>query len=334
MSRPLAFFLCGVLGLLALPLGADVLVFTNGDRLTGTIVKIDLKDIYFHNNTLGNLTVPIAQAHVVLAPALASNSTGNSTAGVSGNVVTDKIAADKVTADKTPVHGKSPMAWILPKDWAASIEFGYNRTRATTVNSQVNLVGELGYKHGDNSYNTKLYYYFDATNNTNGTTTRATDKYGMNLTYRHDFSPRWFFSNEATAERDFVANIRLLAQDAPGLGYYAIKNPKTQLSFIFGPTGRYTDAPGQSDKWLVLLTPREDLKWQLLDNLRLEQDAVYYQDPTDGSNSAWKVDLALIQNLNSWLDVALRFRHSYNPIVGFGGEKTEQYISVTMGIVF
>jgi hypothetical protein len=223
---------------------------------------------------------------------------------------------------------------IVPGELSGRLDAGINNTRASSSTTQIMSVGNLTLKNGANTYDAKAFYFYTATSDVNGVSSRSADRYGSDLTYNRDLSDRLFINNEAGYLRDFQANINHQGRDVLSIGYTVLKIDKVRLSFQAGPTEQYTDAEGVAHKWFTLGTGKQTLTWKITDSLRLEQEAMAAAEPTDLNGYTWKVGTALINRLDKNLELSLRFSQSYNTLVGVKGSRSEQMLALALGMAF
>jgi len=318
-------------GAAALCARADVLVFDNGDKLTGTVVSQDVNSIHFNNATLGVIVVPKAHAHLqaVVASGTPANPGANTTAAAN--------TESKAPTPVAPTLGdrfKMAVNTVVQGQVSGRLDAGMNTTRASSSTTQIMAVGNLTLKNGPSSYDLKGFYYYTATRDDNGVDSRSADRYGSNFNYNRDLSQRVFVNNESDYLRDFQANINHQGRDILSAGYTMWKSGAVNLTVQAGPTEQYTDADGIADKWFTLGTGKQTLTWNITDMLRLEQEATAAAQPDDLDSHTWKISTALINKLDKNLELSLRFSQSYNTLVGVKGARSEQLLALALGMSF
>jgi len=310
---------------------ADVLVFDNGDKLTGKLVSQDTDNIHFSNPTLGVIVVPTAQAHVETAKTqVAASGAPSAVTGHPTNSKTPAPAAPLTYGDRFKLLVND----VVPGQVSGRLDAGVNDSRTSSVTTQIMSVGNLTLKNGPDTYDLKGFYYYTATTDMNGVVNRSADRYGSDMTYNRDLSARLFVNNQTGYLRDFQANINEQARDILGLGYTVWKSGNVNLAFQAGPTEQYTDADGVADKWFTLGTGKQTLTWNISDTLRLEQEASAAAEPNDFNSYNWKLSTALINKLDRNLELSLRFSQSYNTLVGTNGTRSEQLLALALGMTF
>lgn len=306
---------------------ADILVFANGDKLSGTVVENTAQHIRFNSASLGEITVPAANAHVESV----STATATET-----SATTKKTAADekKQNSPSLTDRFKQAVTSVIPGEVTGRLDAGITNTRSNVATSQIISAGNLTVKNAPDTYDLKAFYYYTSTRASDGTISRSADRYGTNAGYRHDLSERIFVTDDAGYLRDFKANINHQAQDTVNGGYVLWKGGRGNLSLQAGPTQRYQDADGVSTKWRTLGSGKQVLKWRFSDTLRLEQDSSAQSQLDAFDNHSWGVSAALINNLDRNLELALRFSQTYNTLVGLNGARSEQVLALTLGVTF
>jgi putative salt-induced outer membrane protein YdiY len=309
---------------------ADMLVFDNGDKLSGTVVSQDSDNIRFNNPTLGVIVVPAAHAHIETAT---KEVAANSSEGVASNKQPESNAPVPL-APTLGDHIRQYVNDVVPGYVSGRLDAGVTNTRASSVTTQILSVGNITVKNGPNSYDLKGFYYYTATTDMNGVVNRSADRYGSDFTYNRDLSDRLFVNNQTGYLRDFQAGINQQARDILGAGYTVWKGRDVNLAFQAGPTEQYTDADGIADKWFTLGTGKQTLTWNITDLLRLEQEASAGAEPTNLNGYTWKVSAALINKIDRNLELSLRYSQSYNTLVGTNGTRSEQLLALALGLTF
>jgi putative salt-induced outer membrane protein YdiY len=306
---------------------ADVLIFDNGDKLTGKVVSQDADNIRFDNPTLGIIVVPKAQGHVQTAAEAAANAPKDTANNAKGKSPTPPALT---LGDRF----KMAVNTVVPGQVSGRLDAGVNTTRASSSTTEIMSVGNLTLKNGVNTYDLKGFYFYTATKDDNGVSSRSADRYGSNFNYRRDLDERLFVNDEADYLRDFQANINQQGRDSLSVGYTVWKSGRINLAVQAGPTEQYTDADGVEAKWFTLGTGKQTLTWNITDALRLEQEATAAAQPNDLNSHTWKVSTALINKLDRNLELSLRFSQSYNTLVGTNGVRSEQLLALALGMSF
>ncbi|HVU39066.1 MAG TPA: DUF481 domain-containing protein [Opitutales bacterium] len=306
------------------PARAEVLVFDNGDKLTGTVLAQNSQTIRFQSATLGVINVPAGRAHVEAPPA------------------TPAAAAPVHTQEKPPPAPeptlvdrlKDTLGYVLPGEISGHLDAGLTNTRTNAATTQIIAVGNITALKAPNTYDFKAFYYYTASRAADGSVSRSADRYGANASYQHDLTERLFLSNEGSYLRDFNANIDHQAQDSQNVGYDLWKSKRADLAVQAGPTQRYVEAVSIPVKWRTLGGGKQTFRWRFTDSLRLEEDVHALVQLDEFENQAWALNAALINKLTRGLELSLRFSQSYNTIVGLNGARSEQILALTLGMTF
>lgn len=244
----------------------DVVVFTNGDQLTGTVERGAGDSVVFKSDMAGEITVPYAKIKELRAHgafALLRKDTKTLTTNVlEGNVA---YSGDKVTLtvptggsetvdpgnvgyliDKT-TYDKQVLAHpSLLSGWKGGISGGATFVRSTQNGSTFNvsttlvraipLVAYLPPKSRSTFILSETYGklsqpVYPATAPPTPDTVVKTDIFHTGFEQDRYFSPRFYVLGEATFDHDFSQSLRLQQVYGGGLGITVIQKPKQQLDF-------------------------------------------------------------------------------------------------------
>lgn len=241
------------LAIAALPAAADVLVMKNGDRFTGSVEKLDGKDLVFKSDYAGSIKVPW-DAVTSISSAAPVNVGLKDGQMIVGKVATENSKFEIDTKDAGKVEApRDAVAVIRSHDeqlayekaidrlrnpaltdlWAGFVDLGFSTARGNA--STTNLAASA--QAARTTSRDKISVYFTslyATNNTTGDSLETANAMRGGITYNLDLTPRWFMYASADLEHDVFANLDLRFVPAGGLGYHLIKNDRTTLDILGG----------------------------------------------------------------------------------------------------
>ena len=240
----LLFVLC------AIPALADQVTLKNGDRLTGTIIKSDGKDLVLKTDFAGDVTVKFdaiqgitstGDLHVVMS----DGKTAVGPVSTNGdNVVVATRAAGPVETPKTSIttlRSTSEQAAYekslhpgLAEGWDGGLKLGFALTRGNSATKNLNiafLAVRKGFKDKLSLYSNSIY----ATNDVSGASPSTTaNAIGGGARYDHDLSPRIFAFVNGDFDHDELQSLDLRSIFGGGLGWHAIKSDSTTLDLLAG----------------------------------------------------------------------------------------------------
>ncbi len=245
-------FVVGLLLLLAIPALADQVVLKNGDRLSGTIVKSDGKELVIKTEFEGDVTVKFDAIQTITSAGDLNVTLGGKTVvgpvTTSGDnvVVTTKTAGPveapkaSVTLVRSPAEQAAYEKSLHPgfaEGWAGGATVGFALTAGNSETKNLNI-GFNGVRTG---FHDKLILYETSIYSTTSKialqpipaqTTANSNSGGVR--YDHDFTPRVFGFGSADFFNNSLQNLDLRYILGGGIGYHAIKTPKTTLDLLAG----------------------------------------------------------------------------------------------------
>jgi hypothetical protein len=245
-------FVAGLILLLTISAFADQVVLKNGDRLSGTIVKSDGKELIIKTEFEGDVTVKFdAIQSITSAGDLNVTLGGKTVVGpVTTNgdnvVVTTKTAGPveapkaSVTLVRSPAEQAAYEKSLHPgfaEGWAGGANVGFALTAGNSETKNLNI----GFNGTRTGFHDKLILYETSIYSTTSkialqpipAQTTANSNSG-GLRYDHDFVGRVFGFGSADFFNNSLQNLDLRYILGGGIGYHAIKTPKTTLDLLAG----------------------------------------------------------------------------------------------------
>ena len=229
---------------------ADQVILANGDRLTGTIVKLDDKELTFKTDYAGELKIQWSavqgltssdQLHVhtksgqtLVGPVTSSDGKILVATPNAGTVAEakDEITGLRNTGEEA-AYEKSLHPGLL-EGWAGGTTVGFNLTRGNSQTKNLALAftatrATLRDKLG--MYANSVYAANDAPGAIPATTANAVQS---GIRYDHDLTARLFGFVTADFQTDALQGLNLRSVPGAGLGWHAIKNENTTLDLLAG----------------------------------------------------------------------------------------------------
>ena len=261
-----------VLALIALlglstTLFADQVTLKNGDRLTGTVVKSDGKDLVLHTDAAGDVTLKFdaiqeiktdADLHVTLKDGKTAVGTVTTTDGkleivtkTSGTVEAPKEDVTLIRNDAEQQAYDKSLHPGLMHGWNGGVDIGFSVARGNSETENL----ALAFNAVHPTLHDKITLYASSINTTNNLATPSTvaSLVQGGFRYDHDLNPRLFVFGAA----DFMANalqfLDLRQVYSGGFGFHAIKSDSTILDFLGGVN--YTHETYSNGTLLIPATP-------------------------------------------------------------------------------
>jgi putative salt-induced outer membrane protein YdiY len=213
---------------------ADVLVLTNGDRITGDVKHIWDDEVTIEPEYADAFNVDLAAIdHIESERELDIKLTdgyeaSGILAGTSGAgrqlLVTPEGRREIALADLLEVE--EPEDYY---DWGSHVDFSSSLNRGNTDSANTKLRADGMYKHGDHRHRGELTFYREELD---GVSTQENDLYLYD--YNWLFNDPWFFSSELSYESDPIIDLDHRITLSAGIGYDIWRTPRKELSVRLG----------------------------------------------------------------------------------------------------
>ena len=258
-------FVVGLFLLLTIPAFADQIILKNGDRLTGSIVKSDGKELVIKTDLAGAVTVKFDAIQSL-------TSTGDFNVTMGGKTAVGQVTTsgdNVVVATKTagPVEGpkasislvRSPAEQAayekslrpgLMEGWAGGVNLGFAVTRGNSETKNLNIAfnaARKGFRDKLTLYENSIYAINDGTSPSQTTANSS----GGGARYDHDFYPQIFGFVSGDFFSNSLQDLELRAILGGGVGMHATKSAATTLDLLVG--ANYTH-----ESYSVAINPAPD----------------------------------------------------------------------------
>jgi putative salt-induced outer membrane protein len=295
---------------------ADQIVLNNGDRLTGTIVKSDGKELVIKTDYAGEVTVQWSAIKDVdsAAPLHVESKEGQTAVGV---VKTEDGKLDVQTVDKGEVavakdsvslmRSQSEQAayeQTLHPDWlhgwtgGTNVSFALTRGNSETKNLALAFTADRKTLHDHlGLYANSVYATNDAPTATPSTTANAVEG---GARYDHNLNPRLFAFVAGDFQSDGLQQLDLRSVFSGGLGFHMIKSERTTLDLLGG--GNYTREKYDTfSRNVGGLTLGEELATKLGASTELTQKLYFYPDLTETGEYRATFNFGTVTKISKWL---------------------------------
>jgi putative salt-induced outer membrane protein YdiY len=292
MVRPIFALLLSLF--LSATLGADVLVLSNNDRISGTLVRQEYGMIVFRSNLLGELVVPAEIARVEVAR------TGQRKKP-DANYKFKPL--DLRTATKDPKQAERAER----TEWVRRVEFGFTSQSGRADKSDLALNFEAG-RRGKRSEARFLARYLWGENSDEATN----DLIESSLRLRRNLSTNTFAQSSTRISRDAIKEIDLDGEQGLGLGRNFINTKSVVLAFGAGAAARYRDETTTPGEWDYLVDCFQDLRWEFNPRLSLVQDASMVVAPANRDDYKFRINTALTGKVTDAFNMTMRYEYEYD----------------------
>ena len=323
---------------------ADTITLDNGDRLTGTIVKSDGKELVLMADKAGSvadktgsITVPWSAVRQITstAPLFVVTSQGTTVRGAvttegSDVVVTpssgppQRIPLANVTAlrsqSEETAYERSLHPGVL-ESWQidSSLGFALARGNSKTTNLAVGFNAVRATMHD------KLTAYMDSIYASSGLVVAPGVTAGVTANdirggamYQHDVSARAFVYGSGDFEYNELQFLDLRSIWGAGAGYHVIKRMDTTLDLFAGANYTKESYSTGIRRNLAALTIGDLFRHQIGKNTSINETLVVYPELSHLGEYRLALDISLATKINTWLgwQSTLSDRYISDPIPG------------------
>lgn len=333
MSMSRGALLCVLLCSLAVWVRADQVTLTNGDHLTGEIVRADNTTLTVKADLVGTVEIRLSDIKALSSdkPVYVQTTSTNKTytgtiASQDDSLVVTSSASEQLTVPKSDVAAvRSPAEQQayekaqhpgLLEGWTVGANIGFGLTAGNSQTENLGLAfnaARKGLWDKLSLYTTSVY----STDNAPGaspSTTANTIQGGIR--YDHDLTKRVFGFASADFMADELQGLNLRSVFTGGLGYHLIKTDNTTLDLLAGPN--YTRENYTSlTRNFASLTLGEEFTHKFGRTV-LSQKAYFYPDLSDTGEYRTEFDFGTVTKINKWLGWQNTFSDIYvtNPPAG------------------
>ena len=310
--------------LLTIPAMADQVVLKNGDRLTGSIIKADGKELVIKTDYAGDVTVKFDAIQGItsagdLHVALSDGKTVVGPVSTSGeNVVVATRTAGTVEAPKSSIktlrspseeaaHEKS-LHPGLAEGWNGGLNLGFALTRGNSASKNLNIAftaTRKGFKDKLILYTNTIY----ATNDQKGADPSTTaNTIGGGARYDRDFAPRVFAFVNGDFYHDELQSLDLRSIFGGGIGFHVVKSDATTFDLLAGVNYTHESysvpfkppSPDES-RSLAALTLGDEFTHKIGKSTVITQNLYFYPDLTNTGEYRGTFSFGTVTKLNKWL---------------------------------
>ena len=294
---------------------ADQIVMKNGDRLTGTIIKSDGKELVIKTEFAGEVTVQWSAIQEMDAaePLHVESKEGT----VHGTVKSEDGKLDVQTTDKGQVSVAKDSVLLIRNQseqaayeqtlhpnffhaWTggANVAFALTRGNSETKNLALAFTADRKTLHDHlGLYENSVY----ATNDDPAASPHVTANSAQGgARYDHNLSSRIFGFAAADFQTDALQLLDLRSVFSGGLGFHAIKHEHTTLDLLAG--GNYTREKYDTfSRNVAALTIGEELDTKLGAATELTQKLYFYPDLNETGEYRATFNFGTVTKISKWL---------------------------------
>lgn len=344
---PAALCLC-LAGSFSTPVWADQIVLKNGDRVSGTIVKKDGKEITIKAANFGLITTAWDQVESITADqpvtvvlqggntvrgtlATADGKVGVTTERTRVSVTPAEILTLRNAEEQQAYERKLRPGWR--QLWAGTATLGLAGTsgnaKTLTFTTGVNAARVT------NTDRTSIYFnVIRASALVNGKTADTAEAVRGGIGYDHNLSKRLFLNAFNDYEYDRFQNLDLRFVLGGGLGFHALKTERSGLDLLAGVDYNHSTFSTPLTRNSAEVYWGDDYSLKLTSATSLVQSFRMFNDLTNTGTYRMNFDVGASTKIAKWLswNLALSDRYLNHPAPG---RKSNDFLYTTgVGVTF
>ena len=306
MSRKGLFLLTWSLALAILlvstgQLLADEILLENGDRLTGTVVKVEGGKLTLKTEYAGEIQIPVEKIKKLVTenPAEVHLSSGEVIKGKLKTVEEGTLAVETSPDRETTTINWKKVAAInpppkIPPQWKGNVNIGASSQTGNTDRKSASVGAEAARKTDDDRFSLRfLYNYAEDKGDLS-----ARNTYGA-LKYDYFFTQKFYGYLGVELLNDKFQDLNLRATAGPGVGYQVWDDSVKSLQFEAGVSYVWEDHIDTKDKNWAAARLGADFRYQIFKFLSFTDRLLVYPNLEHGGEYTLRNEAALISPLGS-----------------------------------
>ncbi len=316
---------------------ADQVTMKNGDRLSGTIVRFDGKNLVFKSEFAGEVTIPwdaVAglESKEPLHVGLKDQQTVVGAISASGTDFQVKTAETGPVSAKreavTSIRNKAEQeAYDLQIErlrnprlvdlWVGMVDLGFSQTRGNAKTSNVTVSAEANRVTSRDKI-TVRFTSVNASNSTTGTSITTANAIRGGVSYGLNLTPKLYTFGQVDLEYDEFQSLDLRFAPSGGFGYHAVKTEATVFDILGGAgmNREFFSTGLNRTSGEALLGQEWSQKFNKITTLT--EKLVFYPNLTDTGSYRVNFDTSLNTAFRRWLSWQLTVSDRFlsNPVSG------------------
>ncbi len=325
---------------------ADQVTLKNGDRLSGSILKYDGKNLVLKSELAGEVTIPWENVTGVTStqPLAITLKDGQrvvgivTTEGTKFEVVTKETgkveaAREAVVAVRSEPEQKAYDTEIeryrnprLIDLWTGTFDLGFTQTAGNTETETFTLAANA-VRATTRDKITVAYTQIYSTSNVSGPNLTTANAKRGGIAYNLNLTPRMFIFGLVNLENDQFQSLDLRFAPAGGVGYHAIKRPNTLLDLslgasmdkeFFSATPTTPVGASLSPTYAEILIG-EEFTHKFSKTFSMHENLVMFPNMSSFGNYRMNFDISAAAAVKKWMafQVTASDRYLSNPLPGF-----------------
>jgi putative salt-induced outer membrane protein YdiY len=301
IKKPWALALVASCAIFLAPVGqvlADEVVLENGDRLTGTVMRVEGGKLILKSEYAGEISIPVEKVKTLAMDGPAEVHLS------SGEVIKGKIKiteGGRVAVEPTPEREATSFDWKKvasvnppPQKWKGNINVGASTQSGNTDRKSAAVGAEATRRTDQDRFS--LRFLFNYAEDETDVTSRNT--FGA-AKYDYFFTPKFYGYLAIDLLNDKFKDYRLKTAVGPGVGYQIWDDPVKSLGVEAGLSYIWEDHYVGEDVDYPAARLGADFRWNIFKFLTFTDRLVVYPNLRNGGDYLLRNEAALISPLGS-----------------------------------
>lgn len=317
---------------------ADQVTLKNNDRISGTIVKYDGKNLLLKSELAGDITIPwdsvtglVSSDQVNIGLKDGQAMVGTVTTAPDGRIQVATRDAGQITVARDSIgyirskaeqaayeaeidHFRNPRLVDL---WIGTLDLGYAKSHGNANTQTFTLNANASRSTTRDKIAVNYTSIFSSSDASGRDITTANAKRG-GIAYNLNVAPRWFVFGAVDLETDEFQALDLRFSPAGGIGYHAIKTDATTLDAIAGAAANREFFTTGLNRTSAEMLVGEELIHKFTAATSLHEKLVFYPNLSDSGNYRTNFDISAVTAIRKWFSwqVSVSDRYLSNPVPG------------------
>lgn len=320
---------------------ADEVHLRNGDRLTGTLVRLTDDKLVFKADAAGEVTIALAEIQTFSTTTAAEVHLKDGTvlnqpimaADAGAFAIDTATALQPQTFQLTDLTSINPPAKPAPK-WTGSLSAGFTATSGNTSTEAVNASFSVA-RRSDKDRTTASANYAKGKQKIDGEKRTTEDWWRAKAQYDYFFSRKFFGFINGSYEKDAIADLDRRVVVGGGAGYQWIESPRTNFSTTGGLASLYEKFDGETDSNSELSAQfGYNFDHQLNDRVKFLHDLTYYPALSKLSDYYLTTTAELRASLTQSMYANFKTIFNYDTTPAIGRSSTDVKYIFSIGMTF
>lgn len=314
-------------------LSATELHLSNGDRITGELIRREEGKIHFRSPILGDLIIAETDAAVIESPETPVESLAGLPPAIEQVNLRDAESVRPATKrQRTP--------------WKGKFEFGFQNQGGRHDALNYSMRAELERRSERNQYRFSARYLYGESNQI-----VSSDRQDANFRWRHEISDRIFGQTVTSYSSDQITDVELNAEQNAGFGYEVLQSEKQTGSVGAGLTAQYRKAAGSDPGTTYLGEVFQDYTFKVNGRLTFLQNLNVLYSPEgrtrtlinaatsslyrdEAENYKLRFNSTLQGKLSERISINLRYEYEYDNAILDENGRTDKRVTSSVGYSF